>query len=547
MTTRLGSFLLIRQQEYRHVAYFFGLFFLIGGGMAMGRGTADALFFKRYGIEYLPVMYIVASVLLCATSIAYAAFADRIPADRFFNILFGSLVGLLMLNWFLITHSETTLSYPIYFLIYEVASELLTVHAAHYISQNFEVQQVKRLTPLIMGGSQLGVIAGGLVLASGSRTIGVQNFLLVWGLALAASFVLVSLWHGRHGTSPYFRPRHTGADKLGQAITEVQQGLRFMRTSRLLRALSVALFFMVITFYVLCYSGNRIYTSTFQSEESLSSFFGMLTAANSSIALLLQIFVTNRLLRRFGARRVNLVFPVTSILSYVGLLASFSFHPALFSSLNKDALMPAFRNPVRNMFFNALPENMQGRARATAIVVVLPLALSAGGMLLWVMQHMGNPVYFLVPGLMAACCYLYFSNKMSKAYASEMAYHLKQKLFIPEHGRTLALEPDDHEAFFQQLARGLQDRDNRITLDFAKMLNTAFPERAPELILQRMGDFDDSTRDRIFQLLAPNNPPALHDYLWSSLASPDSHLKATALKTLFSLRSDAARGLPAVP
>ena len=59
MTTRLGSFLLIRQQEYRHVAYFFGLFFLIGGGMAMGRGTADALFFKRYGIEYLPVMYIV--------------------------------------------------------------------------------------------------------------------------------------------------------------------------------------------------------------------------------------------------------------------------------------------------------------------------------------------------------------------------------------------------------------------------------------------------------------------------------------------------------
>ena len=184
MIKRLGSFLLIRDREYGPVAYFFALYFLIGCGMALGRGTADALFFKRYGIEYLPVMYIIVSLLLCLTSVAYAAFADRIPSERFFNILFVSLIGLLLCNWSLIAFSETTLSYPVYFVIYEIASELLAVHAAHYLSQNFDILQVKRLSPLIMAGTQFGVITGGIFLASASHTIGVQNFLLFWSPTL---------------------------------------------------------------------------------------------------------------------------------------------------------------------------------------------------------------------------------------------------------------------------------------------------------------------------------------------------------------------------
>lgn len=542
MIKRLGSFILIRDREYRHVAYFFALYFLIGCGMALGRGTADALFFKRYGIEYLPVMYIIVSLLLCLTSVAYAAFADRIPSERFFNILFVSLIGLLLCNWSLITFSETTLSYPVYFVIYEIASELLAVHAAHYLSQNFDILQVKRLSPLIMAGTQFGVMTGGIFLASASHSISVQNFLVFWSLLLVASLLLISVWHRMHGTSPYFRPGHTRADKLGQAVNEVQQGLKYIKSSDLLRALSIALFFMVITFYVLCYSVNRIYTNTFQSEESLTMFFGILTAVNSVIALLLQIFVTNKLLRKFGARRVNLIFPVTSIFSYFALLISFTFPSALFGSLNKEAIMNAFRNPVRNLFFNALPENIQGRARATSVVVVMPLALTVSGFLLWIMQRMGNPLYFVALGMTAATCYLFFSNRMSNAYASEMASNLKQKLFIPETGNILSSQ-DDSDALFDQLRRGIEDKDNQITLEFSRMLLTAFPDRAPGLILQRIDDLDNPTKDQFFKLLLSTNPPELHEYLWASLDDSDSHLKSTILKTLFSLESGPAKDL----
>ncbi len=56
--------------------------------------------------------------------------------------------------------------------------------------------------------------------------------------------------------------------------------------------------------------------------------------------------------------------------AYTALLLSFTIVFAVFASILKDAFMPAFRNPVRNLFFNALPSYMQGRSRAMALVLV---------------------------------------------------------------------------------------------------------------------------------------------------------------------------------
>ena len=43
----------------------------------------------------------------------------------------------------------------------------------------------------------------------------------------------------------------------------------------------------------------------FESEEDLTRFFGLLTAATSGIALVSQLFITNRVIRRFGIRSIK--------------------------------------------------------------------------------------------------------------------------------------------------------------------------------------------------------------------------------------------------
>jgi len=531
MIDQLERKLLIQPGERGNVLYFLFFFMLVSAGMAIGRSTADALFLKRLGIEYLPLMYIVQSMLLAAVSMVYAAFADRIPAEKFFRALFATLIVLVLASWFAMSASSNALIYPAYYLVYEVASEVLLVHAALYMNQNMNTMQAKRLTPLVYAGAQLGTITGGLLLVIAAPVFGTQNLLLLWCGLLVTGFIVIIVRHKHHGASTHFRAPKKSQKLLMDCAEQVHQGVKFTYRSSLLRASSLALFFMVLSFYILCYSANRIYTQTFDTEESLTRFFGLLTATTSAAALFLQLFVTNRVIRRFGVRTINLLFPWTTVACLTVLTFSFSLPSAMLGSFNKDALMPAFRNPVRSMFFNVLPGYMQGRARAMSIALVLPLALMLCGVLLILMQHLDSPVYFLVPGILAAALYLLYSRQMNRAYVGTLLATLKERLFLPDKHMYSDLQGCGDKTL-DEIIQGINHPDTEVAVAFAKILAGSFPEQAVEIILKRASSMDNTTADRILNVLAPLDLAAHADELRRLGERGDLHLKATVMRLL---------------
>lgn len=539
---RLGGFFLIKEDELPQVGYFLLFFFLIGAGLALGRGTTDALFFKRYGIQYLPVMYLILAGLLMTVTMVYAAFADRLPAERLFKVFLVSGFFLLLGHWALISFSVTEAAFPAYFLLYEVTSDLLVLHFSLYVNQNFETLQAKRLLPLVFGGAQLGTIAGGVFLALTAPLVGVPNILLIWSGLIVAALAAMLVHHRRHGVSPYFRPGRKSAGEFRQCIGQITHGLKFAKQSDLVRYSSLALFFTAIMFYILSYSVNRVYAETFTTEESLTAFFGILSAATSALALLIQIFLTNKLLHRFGVRTVNLIFPITSIVSYGLLILSFSLPAAIFASVNKDALMKAFRNPVRNLLFNALPNYMQGRARAMAAGLVLPVALALAGGILVLAQTYQVPIYFLLAGLGASLLYLYFNTKTNRAYVSGMISVLREKLFLPDQPLDVMYKSAGDE-LLRELRRGVQQPDDEISVAYAKKLVALFFHHSAEIILPRHETAGHAARDQLIKLLMPFNPPPLADYLWKQLERADDHLKATILEWFFERRDERAVNL----
>ncbi len=529
MTARIENLLLIREGERDNVVYFLLFFMLVSAGMAVGRGTADALFLKRLGIEYLPIMYMVQSLLLAAVSITYAAYADRIPAEKFFRLLFVILGVSVFVCWLLIATTASDLVYPVYYMLYEVTSEVLLVHAALYMSQNMDTLQAKRLSPLFYAGAQAGTILGGLLLVFGAPRLGAQNLLLAWCALLLAGLAVISLRHRRHGASRYFRASKKSREPIHECMEQIRQGVRFTYRSSLLRAASFSLFFMVIAFYVLCYSANRVYSQTFQSEEELTRFFGLLSAITSGIALFSQLFITNRVIRRFGIRSINMLFPVTTIASLAALVFSFTLPAALLGSINKDALMPAFRNPVRNMFFNVLPDYMQGRARALSIALVLPLALMLCGGMLVFMQRMDYPLYFLLPGVLAALLYLLSCMQMNKAYVSTLLATLKERLFLPDRQMYADLNGCS-DVVFGEVMRGVSHTDPEVSLAFSRVLTGSFPERAAGIILARAKDSDNAAADRFLALLEELDISPHRAALQDLARRGDSHLQASLLR-----------------
>jgi HEAT repeat protein len=529
----------IRENERSLALYYVLLFVLLGAGLAIGKGSMDALFLKRYGVQYLPIMYAVLSVVMATVSLGYAAFVDRIAPERSFTVILGIIAVLVAGSWVLISFTNTEWIFPAYFLIYELASEILLLHGKHYLGQNMDTLQLQRLSPPIFAGAQVGMGVGGVFLGLAGPTMGIGNILLVWTALAAAGAVLIIRRHRRIGISPYFTPGHKGRGGLRKSVEQITQGLKLFRTAELLRASSYALLFMVIAFFILNYAINRVFTETFPTEERLGSFIGWLTAVMSTGALLIQVFLTSKLLRRFGVKRINLIFPAGMVFSFSALLFAFALPAAIIGSFAKSVLFPAIRKPARAVFLHALPHAHAGRVGALSMGLVLPLALLSSSGLLILTQSNYDTSHFLLGGLVASLLYFYFKLRVNKAYSSALLSTLRHQLFLP-HRYVQNLLHEGNDEVREELARGVASPDETVSLAYARMLTEASPERATQVIAERLSTASYPMRDRLLRLLVSSRLP-IPVTLRHTLADADPHLKVTILEAMFDARDEHAR------
>lgn len=531
--------LLLREGEGRSTAYFLLLLYLVGLGLALGNGSANSLFLKRAGIAYLPYAYLGLSVALAVASILYAAWADRLAPERLFVVLAGALGLCLVLLWTAMASSVSPITFGAYLVLYEVFSELFAIHATLYFSANFDVGQSKRLLPVALAGQQGGQMTGGLGLAALAVSIDLRDVLLVWTGILAVVAMLVVRHHRRFGASPYRQaPRRSGAP-IRAAVTQIAQGLRFARRSALLRHSSIAVFFTVVVVFLLGYSMLAIYAGHFRSEAEFGILFGIITFVGGSITLLIQLFFTGKLLRRFGVREINLVFPVTSLVTFAALLAAFKLPAALAGAFNRHVIMPSFRNPSRALLFQVLPDYMQGRARALSIGLVLPLAILVAGAL----ARLPGPdqVSWALPlmGIAAAAAYLAFSVLSNRAYLGAMLATLGERLFIQKNslGR---LDPGTHAGVFEALSAGVMHADEQVAVSYARALVESFPEDAWRVVLPRLRQASMPARDQLIRIVAAHMPAHQRSPLFEYLEESDAHHRSTILSLLFEARDPRA-------
>lgn len=499
----------------------------IGTGMALGRATAETLLFKRYGIENLPYVFILLSFFLALISLLYAAFSDRIRSEVFFNFLALGTILLLSVIWVVIQFSDSTSTYAAFFIVYEVISELFLVHCSFYLAQNITSQQSKRLLPLIMAGNQLGVLFGGLMLPLLVKYISVDNIIFVWSAILLTSVFFTSFWHKTYGPSPYYKSKPKKGKKIKQATDEIFSAYKFTKSSPFLRANSFALFFMVISFYLLYYVINSIYTKTFTTEASLASFLGYVTALTGILTLLIQIFLTNKLLNKYNIKTLNYIYPVTTLSSFIALTFFPGLITAIAGSINKDTLTNSIRSPVQAIFYNALPAHIQGRCRALSIVIIIPLALLFCAAIIIYSKQNDSFLFFCIAGIISSIFLLSHTKSMNLHYFNSIynvitqRFHFNNKTFMNENFKPSFRESNNEDNSY----------NNEIQCATIKLLISSHPELAVKFLADNYKRLSTATLDIILTELSNKNinAPAL---VYSLLEQGDKHLQASIINLL---------------
>lgn len=520
---------LIKDGEAVPLLHFWFVFMIIlGVGLAFGRASADALFLSRYGAEYLPVIYMMFAPLLAAVSIIYAALVDYLPSERFFKLILICLMFSVLISWILITQTDNTVIYPVYYIINKIASELLLVHGSLYLVHNYNTIQAKRLFPIIFTGEQLGFVLGGFLVSLSASIINTDDLPVIWVIFMVIGVIQLHLWHKIKGASPYYQKLNKSGSSLKSVIQSVYQGLKFTKESLLLRNASFALFYLVIIYYILSYATNRIFVNSFNNENDLAEFLGLLTAGTSMITLAIQLFLTNRIINRFGIKKLNLVFPVVTASAASALLISFTLTFAVMVSVVRDSLLNSLQNPIRIIFLNALPNYMQGRAGAVSIALVMPLALLVCGVLLWGFQSMEHVAYFLIPCLLLALAFLYYSYKMNQTYTKTLTSHLKEHLYLPEDNTSnIELDQETINSFQHIFDELPQARTITVSL-----LAKYSPEKSIDFLVPKLTNIPTSDVDIYLNSLFRDSKRLLPYEILKQIPMKDQRLQATLLQLM---------------
>src|SRR5574341_1083485 len=268
---RLRSALKVQPGEGRMAALLIGLMLCASAGSTIGSTSIDALFFARFGTEWLPYLYVALGLVTLVLALLLVA---------------GRVVVALNLRWF----------YPVLWLGKDVMNALQGLVIWGLAGAVCDTRQAKRLFPLFTAGSIFGSVVG----ASGTpllvNVLHAENLLLVWAGALGGSFALAWALMGRaKGEAPGRdrgrAARRTGRHKPPSFIGEMQQGYRVVRRSPLLLWMSAAaILFSVLWFsYLLPFS--RLATEQFPDADKLAGFFAAFQSLYTIGALLASLFL----------------------------------------------------------------------------------------------------------------------------------------------------------------------------------------------------------------------------------------------------------------
>ena len=141
---RLASFLQIRSGEAQLVGFVAALFALIEAGRGLGGNAADALFYTRFGVEYLPYMFMLLGAANFTVSLTYAASLGKFDQRRFFVLVLIALAIVILIERAALALDVHAL-YPVLWISINIISSIVGLLAWNIAGAVCDARQAKRL------------------------------------------------------------------------------------------------------------------------------------------------------------------------------------------------------------------------------------------------------------------------------------------------------------------------------------------------------------------------------------------------------------------
>jgi len=376
--------------EVRATLLGFCWFFCLLGGYYLLRPLRDALGLAG-GAQELQWLFSGTFVAMLMLVPLFGALVARLPPRRFVPLAYRFFTASIVVFGVLIARDVQSVWVGRVFFVWISVFNLFVVSIFwSVLADRFSNAQGRRLFGFIAAGGTAGTFAGPALAATLVSTVGPVALTLGAALLLEAA---LRCFHGLH-------PRATGSAALdaGRGAGEgegdaarplgggVFAGLGLIVRSPYLLGLCGYLLLHTAASTFLYFEQGRIVADAFADTASRTRFFALVDLGVSTSTLLLQVFVTGRLMKRLGPGTALLLLPVASALAFVAV----AWSPALLVLAGAQALRRAcdyaIARPAREVLFTVVSREAKYKAKNAIETVVYRGGDAASG---WLSSGLG--------------------------------------------------------------------------------------------------------------------------------------------------------------
>ena len=528
---RASALLQIRADETAIVGLTTGLMFIGSAGGAIGSPGIEAMFYARFGVDFLPYMYIALGLSTIVISLLVTTLLARTSHEVVYVYMPLALAIFLVVSRVVVAR-DLQWFYPPLWLGMNIMwmLKLLTMWGLAGIVCN--TQQAKRLFPLFGAGGIIGLSIGGLITQPLVGLIGSENLLIVWAVALIVVFMMSQRLIAGHAHPSDRKPNRDTREGI---LDNVIQGAQHVRKTPLYRWMAIAAAIFAILYFLIVFPFAQGAADQFPNEDNLAGFLGLFAGVSTGIALTLSLLAANRIYARFGFMLALLIYPVIYLLGFTTLsivpifpvMVGFRFMLLLWAE--------GVFNGANQAIYNVAPGGIRAQMRIFIQGVMNPVGVSVAGVLLLAQDLIPSRVMFIIAAVFAAGC-VYAVSRARVAYGPAVLEALRA-------GRS-AIFYAENEPFggFQQDANavnvaieGVTDDDPAVRRVSAQILGNLALPRATEMLVRSLGDEDPTVRAAILQALARANATSAMLEVLESLHDDDAEVRVRAIEALATL------------
>jgi len=359
----------------------FASIFLLIASLLIVKPVRTSLFLVKFGVEKLPYVFVLVALFSALVASVYLKFSRKVRLNYLILTTLFISIACLLVFWLLLHYGYQggwfLYAFYIWVAIFGVITGAQFWLLANYI---FNAREAKRLFGFIGAGAISGGIFGGYLTNYLAPRLKTENLIFFCiGFLIICIFLLWLVWEK---SARYMYGEGTFRQRKANLPEITENPVKLILNSRHLAYLASIIGVGVVVANLVDYQFSAVASQAITEKDQLTAFFGRWMSNLSIASLVIQLFLTSRIMKYLGVAASLFFLPIGLLVGAVAILINPALWSAILIKMSDGGLKHSINKAGTELLALPIPLDVKNKAKAFIDVFIKNFAKGFGGILL---------------------------------------------------------------------------------------------------------------------------------------------------------------------